>query len=179
MNKKQKRGLILFISFVAVVIISKLVGFTPGTMIGANFLDFTKGMLKVLPTAFVLIGLFEVWVPRETVEKNFGKTAGFKGYIWSILLASTTVGGLYVAFPVAYSLYKKGAKYSSILIYISSAALVRIPMTLFEASYVGLKFTAVRWITSIPLIILSSIFMEKYLEKNNITLIETSDTAGS
>lgn len=175
MNRKLKRGLVLFISFIVIVLISKLTNFTPGTAIGANFFDFTKGMAKVLPCAFILIGLFEVWVPRETVEKNFGKTAGVKGYIWSILLASTTVGGAYVAFPVAYSLYKKGARYSSIIIYVSSAALVRIPMTLFEASFLGIKFTFTRLITSLPLIIISSIWLGNYLERKNFKLPERQD----
>ncbi|MDI6701286.1 MAG: hypothetical protein QME48_08705 [bacterium] len=51
---------------------------------------------------------------KETVEKHFGEAAGIRGYVWAALLAGTTVGGLYVAFPVAYSLYKKGAKLSII-----------------------------------------------------------------
>ncbi len=37
-----------------------------------------------------------------------------RGYLWSILLAATTVGGTYVAIPVANALYHKGARYSMI-----------------------------------------------------------------
>jgi len=84
-------------------------GFSPGEEIGNNFVSFSVDMLKLLPCAFILIGLFEVWVKRETVEKHFGEESGIRGYIWALLLGGNTVGGLYVSFPVAYSLYGKGA----------------------------------------------------------------------
>jgi uncharacterized membrane protein YraQ (UPF0718 family) len=143
--------------------------FKPGLEVAGNFIDFATSMLKVLPVAFLLIGLFEVWVDRSIIEENFGHKSGFKGYFWAILLASTTVGGTYVAFPVAYSLYQKGAKYSTIFTYIGAAALVRIPMTLFEASFLGIKFSLIRLGLSLPLIILSSIWLEKFLNDRDMT----------
>ncbi len=39
------------------------------------------------------MGLFEVWVKRETVEKHLGEGSGFKGHLWAIVLASTMGGG--------------------------------------------------------------------------------------
>ncbi|MBW2023597.1 MAG: hypothetical protein JRI51_12260, partial [Deltaproteobacteria bacterium] len=86
----------------------------------------------------------EVWVKRETVERHFGSQAGLRGHIGGILLAGTTVGGLYVAFPVAYSLYRKGADLGVIFTYIGASAICRVPMTIFEASFVGLKFSVIR-----------------------------------
>jgi uncharacterized membrane protein YraQ (UPF0718 family) len=121
----------------------------------------------ILPIAFILIGLFEVWVDRKTVEKYFGEASGFRGYVWAIILSSTTVGGAYVAFPVAHSLHKKGAKLSIVLTYIGSSALTRIPMTIFEASFLGLKFSIIRLLVSIPLVLISSVFIEN-LFKNKI-----------
>ncbi len=75
-------------------------------------------MLKILPCAFILIGLFEVWVKKEIIEKHLGEESGIKGYMGAILLAGTIAGGLLVAFPVAYSMYNKGAKLSVIFTYI-------------------------------------------------------------
>jgi len=124
-------------------------------------------MLKLLPCAFILIGLFEVWVKRETVEKHFGEESGIRGYIWTLLLGGTTVGGLYVSFPVAYSLYGKGAKFSIILTYIGASGICRVPMAIFETSFLGIKFTIIRLIVSIPLVILTSIALGDYLKKSN------------
>lgn len=139
--------------------------FNTGEQIGHNFISFAKELLKVVPFAFVLVGLFEVWIKREAVEKHLGKESGIRGYIWAVLLAGTVVGGLYVAFPVAYSLYKKGARLSVIFTYIGASAIARVPMTIFEASFLGVKFTAIRLFISLPLVILSSILLERYLAK--------------
>jgi uncharacterized membrane protein YraQ (UPF0718 family) len=147
-------------------------GYKPGEQIGHNFISFSMEMLKLLPCAFILIGLFEVWVKKENVEKHLGKDSGVIGYIWVILLAGTTIGGLYVAFPVAFSLYKKGAKLAVIFTYVGAAAICRIPMTVFEASFVGLKFSMIRLFVSIPLVIISSVLMANYLEKRNYRMME-------
>jgi len=144
----------------------------PRKQIGHNFISFSIEILNILPCAFILIGLFEVWVKKENVEKHLGKNSGMLGYIWIILLAGTTVGGLYVAFPVAYSLFKKGAKLSVIFTYIGASAICRIPMIIFESSFMGIKFTLIRLIISIPLVILSSIWLGNYLEKKNYRIME-------
>jgi len=159
-------------AYLLFIAVSLITGFNPGKQIGLNFVDFSVEMLKILPFAFILIGLFEVWVKRETVERHLGEKSGIKGYIWAILLAGTTVGGLYVAFPVAYSLYSKGAKLSVIFTYISASAICRVPMTIFEASFLGIKFTAIRFLVSIPLVIITSILLGNYLTKRNYKIVE-------
>lgn len=126
---------------------------------------FARDMGLLLPPAFVLIGLFDVWVSRESIENNFGNKSGFKKYIYAILLAATTVGGTFVAFPVANTLYHKGANYSSIFTYVTAASLVMIPMSIMEASILGIKFTAIRIGVSLPLVIISSIILGNFLTK--------------
>jgi len=160
--------------YILFLIVSFVIGFSPGKEIGHNFVFFSVDMLKILPCAFILIGLFEVWVKRETVEKHFGERSGIRGYIWAILMAGTTVGGLYVAFPVAYSLYSKGAKLSVIFTYIGASAICRVPMGIFEASFLGIKFTAIRLFVSLPLVILSSILLGAYLTKRNYQVSKRS-----
>jgi len=151
--------------------------FTPGMEIAGNLWRYTLSMMGILPCAFILIGLFEVWVDRSTVEKHLGENSSPLGYLWAVLLAGTIVGNLIVALPVSASLYKKGAKLSIIFTYIASAAICRVPMTIFEASYLGIEFTIVRLSVSIALVIPSSMLLGRFLssrgyriraaEKNN------------
>jgi len=169
--KKKHINLMAGLIYFAFIFASFAIGFRPGEQIGYNFISFSIVMLKLLPCAFILIGLFEVWVKKESVEKHLGKDYGVRGYILIILLAGTTVGGLYVAFPVAYSLFKKGAKLSVIFTYIGASAVCRIPMTIFESSFMGIKFSLIRLVVSIPLIILSSIWLANYLEKKNYKIM--------
>lgn len=163
MDRKNIFRYIFYGGYFLFVLFSFIFKFNPGIKIGENFLKFILFMIKIIPFAFILIGLFEVWVKKETVEKHLGESSGILAYFYMILLASTTAGGLYVAFPVAYSLYKKGARLSVIFTYVGLAAVCRIPMTIFEASFMGIKFTLIRFFVSIPLIIVSSIILEKYL----------------
>lgn len=60
-----------------------------GRTFGANLLE----MLEILPCAFVLVALFEVWVSRETVERHLGTGSGLRGYLWATALGGMTVGG--------------------------------------------------------------------------------------
>jgi len=150
--------------FAVFVIISLLLNFQPGLDIYDNFMDYLLSMITIVPAAFVLISLFEVWVKRETIEKHLGEETGLRGFLWAIILAGTIVGGLYVAFPVAAVLHKKGARTEVIFTFLFAATICRIPMTLFEANFLGIKFTMVRFLVSLPLVIISSILLAKIAE---------------
>ncbi len=129
-------------------------------------------MLKIFPCAFILIGLFEEWVRRETIERHFGEGSGPLGFVWAILLSGTTVGGLYVAFPVAAALYSKGARLGVVFTYVGASAICRIPMTIFEASFMGLKYSAIRIAVSLPLVVVSSVWLGSYLRKRGYRMTE-------
>jgi len=165
----------LFIIFSILIGVGFILDLNIARGVFANFYSFFLTMLKFVPAVFLLIGLFEVWIDKDLIEKHLGKDSGFLAYFWVLILASTTVGGLYVAFPVASALYKKGASPRIIFSYIGTAAICRIPMTLFEASYVGFSFTAIRWLVSIPLVVISSILMEKFISEKDLAKI--SDAA--
>lgn len=141
--------------------------FELGEKIASNFKIFARDMISILPPAFILIGLFDVWVSRKSIENNFGHSSGFKKYIYAILLAATTVGGTFVAFPVANTLYHKGANYASIFTYVTAASLVMIPMSIMEASILGIKFTTIRIGVSLPLVIISSIILGNFFSQIN------------
>ncbi len=158
------------LAYAGFVICSWIYGFEPGKQISTNFLSFGIIMLKFLPCAFILIGLFEVWVKKQSVEKYLGSRSGVLGYILAIMLASTTVGGLYVAFPVAYSLYSKGARLSIIFTYLGASAVCRVPMIIFEASFMGIKYSAIRILVSLPLVIITALFLDHYLSGRSFTI---------
>lgn len=168
--KKIDRNYIYFGVFLMLAFVSFLSKFDLGIRVWNNFLVFAKDMVLILPPAFVLIGLFDVWAKRESVEKHFGDNNNPLRFLWSVLLASTTVGGTFVAFPLANSMYHKGAKYSSIITYITAASLFMIPMSIMEASMLGIKFTIIRLIGSLPFIIAGAILLEKYFEKSGYQL---------
>lgn len=157
-------------AFLLFVAASVLIDIPAGVRAGEHFLSFLREMAMIVPAAFVLIGLFEVWVPREQVEQHLGPGAGLASHLWSTLLAGTTVGGLVLAFPVAYALRRKGARFAVVLSYLGTAGVVRVPMTLFEISFLGFTFTLVRYAVALPLIVISAELMGRYLDRSGFEM---------
>ena len=155
---------ILFLSFVG---LSYAFDFASGKQIGLNFWMFFKEMILFLPLMFILIGLFDVWVPREKIEKHIGRESGWKGTGLVILLATLQAGPLYGAFPFAYILWKKGCSIRNIFIYLGAFATIKIPMLTFEIGFLGLKFSLLRTLITLPVFIIIGYIMECYLKDKN------------
>jgi uncharacterized membrane protein YraQ (UPF0718 family) len=120
-------------------------------------------MLIIVPPIFLLLGLFDVWVPRETIMKLMGERSGLLGLSLALLLGSFSAGPLYAAFPVAAMLMNKGCKISNILLFIGAWATTKIPMLLFEAGSMGLPFMLTRLIINIPGIIIMAYIVEMFV----------------
>jgi uncharacterized membrane protein YraQ (UPF0718 family) len=166
--KNQVTNLAIIIAFLVFSIFSYAFSLKPGIeILQDNFLIFAEEMMMFLPLMFILIGLFDVWTPKEMIERHIGTDSGIKGAVWMILLAMLQAGPLYGAFPVAYILYKKGASTRNIFIYLGAFSTLKIPMLTFEIGFLGLKFSILRTILTIPMFILIAIVMEKYLKTRN------------
>ena len=170
MKKKQIINILLIVLFLIFIMVSYEIGFEKGKETGKAFFDVLMEMLKILPCAFVLIGLFEVWVDKETIIKHLGDSSGAKGYFWVMLLAGFSIGGLYVAFPLAETLHKKGASLKVVFAYLGFAGIFRIPMTIFELSFLGIPFTLVRLLVTAPLFLVTGIVMGTILKKSGFEI---------
>ena len=159
-------------SFAVFTIGSFWFGFDPGKTIYQSFTKSFIEMITFIPFLFIIVGLFDVWFPKEKIEKHVGKDSGIKGIIMVVILAMLQVGPLYGAFPVAYILYKKGASIKNIFIYLGAFSTLKIPMLGIEIGYLGLNFTLVRTLVSLPLFIAVGYFMEWYLKNRNFKVNE-------
>lgn len=165
MKRKQIINITVIVSFALFIVISYFMAYTKGQEVGLAFGNMIGEMLLILPCAFILIGLFEVWIKRQTVIQRLGEDSGIQGYLWVLLLAGVSVGGLYVALPLAESLHKKGASLKVIFTYLGFAGVFRIPMTIFEMSFLGLPFTLTRIFVALPLFLFSGIVFGTILKK--------------
>lgn len=163
----KMRPYIFPVFFLLFIGISWLFEFSAGKQVGTNFWMFFSEMILFLPLMFILIGLFDVWVPREKIEKHIGSDAGWKGTGLVILLAMLQAGPLYGAFPFAYLLWKKGSSVRNIFIYLGAFSTIKIPMLTFEIGFLGLKFSLLRTLISLPLFIVAGYLMEHILKGKN------------
>jgi uncharacterized membrane protein YraQ (UPF0718 family) len=168
--KKNRSDFIIVILFIIFAAVSLYLKFNFGLTTVENFESSFLEMISFIPLMFILIGLFEVWVPKEIIERHVGSESGIKGILWVILFAMLQVGPLYGAFPVAYILWKKGASIRNIFIYLGAFSTLKIPMLSFEIGFLGLKFSIFRTVLSLPVFIIIAIIMDKYLKNKDFEI---------
>lgn len=128
-------------------------------------------MLVVIPPVFILLGLLDIWVPREMMMKYMGEGSGIKGIFLSFLIGSAAAGPLYGAFPIAAVFMKKGVKFSNVIIFLGAWSTTKIPMFLFEMSSLGVKFALTRLMIDIPGIIIIGFVLSKLISKEEQLII--------
>lgn len=136
---------------------------------GVNFAQ----MLGVIPPIFLLIGLMDVWVPREKVIRYMGEGSGITGVLLAILIGSAAAGPLYAAFPIAAIMIKKGAKFTNILVFLGAWSTMKIPMFLFEMASLGYSFAITRWLLSLTGILVMSWLVNRLMSRDEIQDIYT------
>jgi len=77
--------------------------------------------------AFILMGLLEVWILKDKIQKWLERGSGIKGAAQSFELGTLPTDPEYVAFPIAGSLLKKGARISNLVIFLGSWGALKIP----------------------------------------------------
>jgi uncharacterized membrane protein YraQ (UPF0718 family) len=157
--KRYRYTLLLMAVIVAVRLINPVLGTDMIARAAAGF----REMLAVLPPIFLLLGLLEVWVPREVILRNLGKDSGMRGISLSILLGAVAAGPLYVAFPIAASMLRKGATVGNIAIFLFSWSTLKIPLLLFESSALGLRLTLLRAAINLPAAIILGLLVDSLL----------------
>jgi uncharacterized membrane protein YraQ (UPF0718 family) len=165
--KRYKVFIILLVINTIILVIKPDIGFKSIQLTKNNALE----MLSILPPVFILLGMLDVWIKRETMIKFMGEKSGIVGVMLAFLLGSAAAGPLYAAFPVAVVLLKKGSKFSNVLIMIGAWSTTKIPLLLFEASSMGIKFMIVRFILDVFGIAVIAYTTEKLLSKQEINEI--------
>ena len=130
-----------------------------------------REMATVLPPIFILLGLLDVWVPRETMVRFMGEGSGIRGALLALILGSAAAGPLYAAFPVAGMFMRKGAKFSNVVLFIGAWSTTKVPMFMFELASLGPVFALTRMGLSIAGIALIALAMSRLIKKNEVTAI--------
>ncbi len=143
-----------------------------------NSLYYIKEMLMIMPVIFVLTALLDTWVSKETITKFLGKEAKAKGVMFSFLLGSISAGPIYAAFPICTMLHKKGVPIRNIVIILSSWAVVKIPMLLNEAKFLGFKFMIARWVLTVLAITIFAKITDKLVKNRDLPQFTSVKNSG-
>ena len=165
--KRYKVFLILLVVNLSLLLFAPEIGKKSFDLTYQNILE----MVSILPAIFVLLGLLDVYVKRETMIKLMGEKSGLIGVVLAFALGSAAAGPLYAAFPVAAVLLKKGSTFTNVLIFLGAWSTTKIPLMLFEASNMGLSFMLTRLALNIPGIALIAYFTNKLLSQEEKTKV--------
>jgi len=141
-------------------------GWDFGLRAAGNFRESLVEMISFLPLIFILIGLLDVWVPKELVARHTGEGSGWRAILWMLLFAMLQAGPLYGAFPVVYLMWKKGTSVRNLFIYMGAFSTLKIPMISFEVGFLGWDFTLLRTLVTLPFIIATALLMERLFGRN-------------
>lgn len=156
---RYKSSLILFIALILIYYVNKEIG---GVAIKGT-IDNIWEFIKLVPPVFIILGLMDVWVPKEKMIKLMGEGSGGTGIILAFIIGSFAAGPLYAAFPIGAMLLRKGSSIRNVMIFIGAWAACKIPMLLIEVSSLGLVFTMTRLSVEIIGIVFVAYIIEKVL----------------
>lgn len=134
-----------------------------------------KQMISVVPPIMIVLGLIDVWIPREAMMKYMGDDSGIKGIFLAILIGSIAAGPMYAAFPFTKVLLKKGVRFSNIIIFMNAWCVTKISTLMFEVSSLGYKFTLSRLLIDIPGVIIMGYLVHASMPKYELEMLYKSN----
>ena len=127
-------------------------------------LRFFYEMISILPAIVILIGLFAVFVPKQMVADYLGHASGVKGFLLAIFLGALPTGPLYVAFPIAAAMLKKGARAANMIVFLTAWACIKLPQEMVELKFMGLEFTLLRFSLTVTAAVVMGLLTERLMK---------------
>lgn len=164
MIKKFKFPILIACIFVALAIVKPVTAAQSAQVTW----DYFKEMALIMPPVFILMGLMEVWVPKDKIKKWLGSGSGIRGGLISLVLGTLPTGPLYVAFPMTATLLRKGASISNMIIFLGSWAALKIPQLMVEIKFLGIRFTGLRFGLTLAALVIIGLIIEAILGRHSI-----------
>jgi len=101
--------------------------------------------MPLLLVAFAIVGYINVLSPQELVQAWLGPKSGWTGILLAEGVGLLLPGGPYVVFPLIAVLYQSGAGLGPTVTLVTSWATLALISVSFELSFMGWRFSAVRW----------------------------------
>ncbi len=137
-----------------------------------NTRDQLLDMLLIVLPIFLLIGLFDVWVERDTVIRLMGQSSGLKGMALAFFLGAFSAGPTIAAFPLAMVMLKKGARYSNVLFFLMVWSSLKLPIVFFQVTQLGFEFAMLINAIMLLVFIVAALISEKFYTRSELDAFE-------
>ncbi len=162
--KEYRFFFILLLGLLIIAFINHSIALKTVQITSKSILD----MLFLLPPIFILVGLLDQWVKKESLIRYMGEKSGIYGVFFTIILATVAAGPLYIAFPIAVLLLKKGASVRYIVFFLGAWSTVKLPVIVYEITSFCSKFTLIHICFGLVFYYLTGILFEKFMTDKNL-----------
>ncbi len=169
--KRYRLFLILLVGLFLIALISQSLAMKAVQLTSKSILD----MLFLLPPIFILVGLLDQWVKKEALIRYMGENSGVYGIFLTLLLATVAAGPLYIAFPIAVLLLKKGASIRYIAFFLGAWSTVKLPVLVYEFNSFGAKFTLIHICFGLGFYYLTGILFEKIYNQQMLLKVDANN----
>jgi len=101
--------------------------------------------LAILLAGFLLAGLVQVMLPKETIVNWLGNEAGIKAVLIGCLAGGLIPGSPYAVLPIAGGLYKAGAGLGAMVGFITAWSLWSVSRLPIEMSLINPRLALIRY----------------------------------
>jgi len=120
-------------------------------------------VMPVLIFVFVLMGLIQAYISRETITSILGQKSGILGILYAEIVGCIALFMPPAVFPFGGYLHDNGASYGSIAGFVFTAILIGITTLPVEIKFLGKRFTIARNIFTFILAFFIALLMEVIL----------------
>ena len=104
-------------------------------------------LLQITPLlifSFIIAGMLNTLIPKETISLWIGAESGFKGILLGSLMGSLTPSGPFVSMPIAAGLLRTGASTGTMVAFLTGWSLIAVNRLPLEIGILGWQFTLIR-----------------------------------
>lgn len=107
------------------------------------------GVTLLIVAAFVLAGLIQVMISKETVTRWLGEESGWRGFLIGGVAGALIPGGPYVYYPIAVAFLRSGANIGTIVTFVVAKNLWTLSRLPIEVALLGVHVTWVRYVVTL------------------------------
>ena len=129
----------------------------------AFFWQIIKKVYRVFILVFALLVVINYAIKPKSIVKHFGKKAGAKGWVWSVLGGIISTGPIYLWYPLLNEMQKHKVRNGYIATFLYNRAIkpALLPLFIF---YFGIIYTIVLTVVMLFASIIQGYVVEKIVE---------------
>lgn len=112
---------------------------------------------------------------KETLMKYMGEKSGMYGILFSLLLGGIAAGPLYIAFPIAALLLKKGASIRYIVFFLGVWTTAKLPILVYEFSSFGATFTLIHICFGLVFFYVMGLIFERFYNQEELLRYDVTE----